>query len=179
MLKAPLIRDTKAILTGFATTLKHLLQRPVTIQYPEQKRTPPPRYRARIVLTRDPDGEERCVACYLCSAACPVDCISIQATESPEGRRYPEWFRINFARCIYCGLCADACPTLAIQMTPDYEFCKRNIMEMIYEKEDLLIDNGGKDGSYNYYRHAGMGVVQPRGSSPGEEPPVDPRDLMP
>jgi len=37
----------------------------------------PPRYRARIVLTRDPDGQERCVACYLCAAACPVDCIDM------------------------------------------------------------------------------------------------------
>ena len=38
-----------------------------TVRYPEEKRTPPPRYRARIVLTRDPDGGERCVACHLCS----------------------------------------------------------------------------------------------------------------
>jgi hypothetical protein len=33
-----------------------------TIQYPEQPVYLPPRYRGRIVLTRDPDGEERCVA---------------------------------------------------------------------------------------------------------------------
>jgi len=38
------------------------------------------RWRGRIVLTRDPDGGERCVGCYLCAAACPVDCISLQAT---------------------------------------------------------------------------------------------------
>ena len=175
----PFIRDTKAILAGFKITLQHLLQRPVTIQYPEQKRTPPPRFRARIVLTRDPDGGERCVACYLCSAACPVDCISIQSAEEENGRRYAEWFRINFARCIYCGLCAEACPTLAIQMTTDYEFSKRNVRDMIYEKEDLLINGGGKDTTYNYYRHAGMGVVAPRGGNPGEDRPVDPRDLMP
>ena len=175
----PLIRDTKAILTGFKITLKHILQRPVTIQYPEQKLAPPPRFRARIVLTRDPDGGERCVACYLCSAACPVDCISMQSTEAPDGRRYAEWFRINFARCIYCGLCAEACPTLAIQMTPDYEFCKRDIMAMVYEKENLLIEGCGKDSSYNYYRRAGIGVVTPRGGSPGEDPPTDPRSLMP
>ena len=26
-------------------------------------------------LTRDPDGQERCVSCHLCAAVCPCDCI--------------------------------------------------------------------------------------------------------
>jgi NADH-quinone oxidoreductase subunit I len=174
-----LLSDIKALLIGFWTTGKHILRRPVTIQYPEQKRVPSPRYRARIVLTRDPDGGERCVACYLCSAACPVDCISMQAAERPDGRRYAEWFRINFSRCIFCGLCAEACPTMAIQMSPDYEICKRNIMDLVYEKEDLLIDGCGKDSSYNFYRHSGIGVVNPRGGNDDEDPPVDVRRLVP
>jgi NADH-quinone oxidoreductase subunit I len=89
--------DIKAIAGGFGVTLRHMLRRPVTIQYPEEKRTPYPRFRARIVLTRDPDGGERCVACYLCSAACPVDCISMQSAEREDGRRYASWFRINFS----------------------------------------------------------------------------------
>jgi NADH-quinone oxidoreductase subunit I len=171
--------DIKAIITGLWITWKHLVRRPVTIQYPEEKRIPPPRYRARIVLTRDPDGGERCVACYLCSAACPVDCISMEAAEGENGRRYARWFRINFSRCIFCGLCAEACPTLAIQMTPDYEICSRDIMTLLYEKEDLLIAGGGKDHTYHYYRHAGIGVVTPRGGNRDENPPVDPRGLMP
>lgn len=77
--------DIKAIAVGFGVTLRHMLRRPVTIQYPEEKRTPYPRFRARIVLTHDPDGGERCVACYLCSAACPVDCISMQSAEGEGG----------------------------------------------------------------------------------------------
>ncbi|MBT1072107.1 NADH-quinone oxidoreductase subunit NuoI [Pelotalea chapellei] len=174
-----IFKETRNLLGGLGITLRHMLAKPVTIQYPEEKRTLPSRFRARIVLTRDPDGDERCVACYLCSAACPVDCISMQSGERPNGRRYAEWFRINFSRCIFCGLCAEACPTLAIQMTPDYEFCKRDIREMIYEKEDLLIDGCGKDDSYNFYRHAGIGVTQPRGEGLEETRPVDARSLMP
>jgi NADH-quinone oxidoreductase subunit I len=175
----PILSDIKAILGGFRITLSHMLRRPVTIQYPDEKRTPYPRYRARIVLTRDPDGGERCVACYLCSAACPVDCISMQAAEQEDGRRYAAWFRINFSRCIFCGLCAEACPTLAIQMTPDYEICKRDIMDLVAEKEDLLIDGCGKDDSYNFYHHAGIAVTQPRGEGLEEAAPVDVRTLMP
>lgn len=49
------------------------------------------RYRGRIVLTRDPDGEERCVACNLCAVACPVGCISLQKAETKDGRWYPEF----------------------------------------------------------------------------------------
>ena len=171
--------DIKGVVSGFWTTWKHIFRRPVTVQYPEEKRMPYPRYRARIVLTRDPDGGERCVACYLCSAACPVDCISLEAAENGDGRRYASWFRINFSRCIFCGLCAEACPTMAIQMTPDYEICSREIMNLVYEKENLLIDGCGKDREYNFYRHAGIGVVNPRGGNPDEEAPTDPRSLMP
>ena len=79
----------------------HMFRRRVTIQYPDEKPNIPPRWRGRIILSRDPDGEERCVACYLCAAACPVDCIALQATEDEHERRYPEFFRINFSRCIF------------------------------------------------------------------------------
>jgi NADH-quinone oxidoreductase subunit I len=174
-----IIKDIKAIIIGLWTTWKHMCRPALTIQYPEEKRTPSPRFRARMVLTRDPDGEERCVACYLCSGACPVDCISMQSAEKPDGRRYAEWFRINFSRCIFCGFCAEACPTMAIQMSTEYEICKRDIMDLVYEKEDLLIDGCGKDPNYNFYRHAGVGVANARGANPGEDPPTDPRGLMP
>ncbi|MFZ4857297.1 MAG: NADH-quinone oxidoreductase subunit NuoI [Desulfuromonadaceae bacterium] len=174
-----ILSDIAALLTGMWITWKHIFRRPVTIQYPEEKRQPYPRYRARIVLTRDPEGGERCVACQLCSAACPVDCIAMQPTEDADGRRSAEWFRINFARCIFCGFCAEACPTLAIQMTPDFEICTRDIMDLIYEKEDLLINGCGKSPDYNFYRHVGIGVTQPRGSGAEELPPVDVRGLLP
>ena len=85
---------------------RHLFVKRVTVQYPEQKPALPARSRARIILSRDPDGGERCVACYLCAAACPPDCIALQAAEDENGRRYPAFFRINFSRCIFDDNCA-------------------------------------------------------------------------
>src|SRR5699024_11221102 len=86
----------------------HSFRKRDTVLYPEEKPYLPPRYRGRIVLTRDPDGAERCVACNLCAVACPVDCIALTKTEDETGRWYPETFQINFSRCIYCGFCEEA-----------------------------------------------------------------------
>src|SRR3990170_8292006 len=145
---AEFLEGAKALITGFLVVLRHLFRRPITEEYPEYKRPLPERSRARIILTRDPDGEERCVACYLCSAVCPVSCISMQSAERGDGRRYPRWFRINFARCIYCGLCEEACPTLAIQLTPRFETCEREVLNLVAEKEDLLVNHGGQNKEY-------------------------------
>lgn len=158
----------------------HLFGKSATYEYPEEKAPLPPRWRGRIVLTRDPDGEERCVGCYLCAVACPVDCISLQATEDDHGRRYPEFFRINMGRCIYCGFCEEACPTYAIQLTPDYEMCEYDRRNLVYEKEHLMIDGPGKYAGYNFYRVAGLAIGgKDKGEAENEEPPVDPKSLLP
>ena len=159
---------------------RHSFAKRATIQYPEEKPYLPPRYRGRIVLTRDPDGEERCVACNLCAVACPVGCISLQKPEKPDARWYPEWFRINFSRCIYCGLCEEACPTYAIQLTPDYEMAEYDRQNMVYEKENLLISGVGKQPGYNFYRVAGLAIAgKDKGEAKNEAAPVDVKSLLP
>ena len=174
------IESMNALASGFGTTFKHLWRKPITESYPEYKRPLPTRSRARIILTRDPDGNERCVACYLCSAVCPVSCISMQSDEGEGERRYARWFRINFARCIYCGLCEEACPTSAIQLTPDFEHCKREILDFVYEKEDLLVNHQGKDPDYNYYKYAGVVTNEgQKGEHVKESPPVNVRSNLP
>lgn len=150
------------------------------VPYPEVKPYVPPRYRGRIVLTRDPDGEERCVACNLCAVACPVGCISLQKAEKDDGRWYPEFFRINFSRCIFCGLCEEACPTTAIQLTPDYELAEYNRQNLVYEKEHLLISGPGKYPDYNFYRVSGMAIKnKAKGEAQNESAPVDIKSLLP
>jgi NADH-quinone oxidoreductase subunit I len=159
---------------------KKLFDPKVTVQYPEQRKVLAPRWRGRIVLTRDPDGGERCVACYLCAVVCPVDCIALQATEDESGRRYPATFRINFSRCIFCGMCEEACPTYAIQLTPDFEMGEYDRHNLVYEKEHLLIDGQGKVQGYNYWQHAGVAIAgKDTGEALQESPPVDPLGLLP
>jgi NADH-quinone oxidoreductase subunit I len=160
--------------------LLHLFRPRVTVLYPEQKPALPPRYRGRIILSRDPDGGERCVACYLCQVACPVGCIALQATQDEQGRRYPEFFRINFSRCIFCGYCEEACPTYALQLIPDFEMSEYDRKNLVYEKEDLLIAGQGKYHGYNFYHHAGVAIGgKDRGEGLDEQPPVDLKELLP
>jgi NADH-quinone oxidoreductase subunit I len=163
-----------------AVVISHAFRHRDTVQYPDEIIYLPPRYRGRIILARDPDGGERCVACYLCAVACPVDCIALQATEDENGRRYPEWFRINFSRCIFCGYCEDACPTYAIQLTPDVEMSEYARANMVYEKEDLLIAGPGEYHGYNFYHVAGLAIGgKGKGEAEDEAPPTDLHDLLP
>ena len=169
-----------SVLDSIRTVFMHMFHRRETVQYPDEMPYLPPRYRGRIILSRDPDGEERCVACYLCAVACPVDCISLQAAEDATGRRYPEFFRINFSRCIFCGFCEEACPTYAIQLTPDFELGEYRRQSLVYEKEDLLIAGPGKYPEYNFYRVAGLAIGgKDKGEGENEQKPVDVYDLMP
>ena len=85
------------ILGGMATTLRHaakslLLTKRMTIEYPEKQReVRVDNYRGIHRLNRDEQGRVACVACFMCSTACPADCIHIEAAESPwdDREKYP------------------------------------------------------------------------------------------
>ncbi len=175
-----IIKGIGTQLRSLAMVFSHAWRKRETINYPEQKLELAPRYRGRIVLTRDPDGDERCVACNLCAVACPVGCISLQKAEREDGRWYPEFFRINFSRCIFCGLCEEACPTTAIQLTPDYEMGEYRRQDLVYEKDHLLISGPGKYPDYNFYRMSGMAIAgKGKGDAENEAKPINVKGLLP
>ena len=55
-----------------------------------------------------------------------------------------------------------------------------NRQNLVYEKDDLLINSQGKYPGYNYYRVAGMSIQgKDKGEAEQEEPPVDIKSLLP
>ncbi|MGF1552505.1 MAG: NADH-quinone oxidoreductase subunit NuoI [Paracoccaceae bacterium] len=169
---------------GLAETLARiggrLFRRSETREYPDEPVPLAPRFRGRLVLSLDPDGRERCVACNLCSAVCPVDCIDLQKAETEDGRWYPEWFRVNLGRCIFCGLCEEACPTCAIQLVPDFELSEWHRDAMVWEKEHLTISGPGKYPGYRYWQQSGKSVEgKDKGEGDQDGRVADPRKLTP
>jgi NADH-quinone oxidoreductase subunit I len=141
------------ILKGLLTTLKHmylvLTGRHRVMQYPEERREDRPvelggmflqSYHGLHRLNRDEQGRVQCVACFMCSTACPAQCIHIEAAESPwpDREKYPLKFDIDELRCIYCGMCEEACPVDAIELTSIYDPVALTRQEMILDKEKLL-----------------------------------------
>ncbi|MEH3068418.1 MAG: NADH-quinone oxidoreductase subunit NuoI [Aeromicrobium erythreum] len=138
-------------IAGFGVTFRTMFRKPVTEQYPFEKRPTAPRFHGRHQLNRWPDGLEKCVGCELCAWACPADAIYVEGASNgtgdgtdgggerfSPGERYGRVYQINYLRCILCGLCIEACPTRALTMTNEYELADDNRADLIYEKSDLL-----------------------------------------
>jgi NADH-quinone oxidoreductase subunit I len=140
-------RTFRETVRGMKTTFGRLLERPVTVEYPEEKTPVYPRFRGRHKLHRFEDtGLEKCVGCSLCAAACPADCIRVVAAENTPskrvsaGERYAAVYEINLSRCIFCGYCEIACPFDAITMGHDYELSDYDRTDLIFTKEMLLAE---------------------------------------
>jgi NADH-quinone oxidoreductase subunit I len=148
-----------AIFSGLATTFRHLFKPKITQEFPEVRPQLPANYRGVHRLNRDEQGRTKCVACYMCSTACPAHCIDIVAAPSPwpDREKYPETFVIDELRCIYCGMCEQACPVDAIELTTLFDLTGFSREEMMFDKEKLLsvFDQTVKAGTDPVRTHTG------------------------
>ena len=139
-----ILNNAAAVAKGMGITFMEMLQPTVTEAYPEGPAVFEERFRGVHVLQRDENGLEKCVGCFLCAAACPANCIYIEAAENTaEGRisggeRYASVYNIDYSRCIFCGYCVEACPTDAITHGHDFEIASYNTSTLVYRKEQLL-----------------------------------------
>lgn len=98
--------------------LRKKVKASASIQYPDERRPYPSRYRGRHRLTLKDNGDIKCTACFLCATACPARCIHIEPAEheDPQIEKFPHRYEIDTLLCIYCGYCVEACPVDAIRM---------------------------------------------------------------
>ncbi|MEO3799556.1 4Fe-4S binding protein [Nonomuraea sp. B1E8] len=148
---------------GLSITLRHMLRKSVTQQYPEVKPALPPRSRGVIALV-----EENCTSCMLCARECPDWCIYIDSHKetipAPEGgrarqRNVLDRFAIDFSLCMYCGICIEVCPFDALFWSPEFEYAEGDIRNLLHEKDKLAAWT--------------QTVPPPPAHDPGAEPPKE------
>ncbi len=178
------------IVKGLVNTFKMMFRPSTTIDYVGEKSTerqrhvPAVGYRGEHYLKVDDKGNIKCVACFMCSTACPAECITIvgDATDVDQfgAQRFkaPEVFEIDMLKCIYCGMCVEACPKDAIAMSTTYNQVGTKRGDFIYDKARLLKNNdefmeslglarSGKDKDGRYpLSPAGMGPDVTHGLQP-------------
>jgi NADH-quinone oxidoreductase subunit I len=128
----------RTLTIGLGLTLRHLFQKTVTMQYPDEKWELPPMAKGQLH-----NVIEDCIGCDQCAKACPVDCIYIETIKAPADmdqgttstgnpkRLVVLRFDIDMAKCCYCALCTVPCPTECLVMTNSYE-------NSVYDRKDLI-----------------------------------------
>lgn len=165
-----LVEITKGVIFTFGKLLRNLslhilhlfgLKKDVaaaaSIQYPNERRAYPARYRGQHRLTLHKDGSVKCTSCFLCATACPARCIYIEAAQHPQPgiEKFPHRYEIDTLLCIYCGYCVEACPVDAIRMDTGmhpkvYPPDPRRFIEdkEVLMKRSRLLEKFGPDALY-------------------------------
>jgi len=165
------------VLVGMKITWRHLFVKKVTLHYPEERWSLPPKSRMRLFMKY-----EDCIGCGQCARACPVQCIYIKA-EKRDPKATPIFaangqgikldvhvFDIDMSLCCYCNLCTYPCPTNCIYMTPEYEFASTDLTQHLYhfaKKNAKFITEDPK-------KKAAAATVPPAGAAPPPAAPSTP-----
>ena len=132
----------RTLTLGLGITFRHLIQKTVTMQYPDEKWELPPMAKGQLH-----NVIEDCIGCDQCANVCPVDCIYIETVKAPADMNQSATstgnprrlvvlrFDIDMAKCCYCALCTVPCPTECLVMTNSYE-------NSVYERKDLIYHYG-------------------------------------
>ena len=115
------------LLTGMKITGREFFTKKVTEQYPENRNTLEisPRFRGRLTMPIDENGNNKCTACTLCEKACPNGSIKIlsQMVTTADGKKKKLLtdYMYDLGDCMFCQLCVNACPQNAIEFVKDFE----------------------------------------------------------
>src|SRR3989442_11891561 len=174
-----IIRDIAGLAKGMSVTFREMFAPTVVEDYPNKKLPNKgavfqERFRGLHVLQRDENGLEKCVACFLCAAACPSNCIYIEAADNTAehrvsgAERYAKVYNIDYNRCIFCGYCVEACPTDAITHGHGFEIASFNASGLIYRKEQMLAPMPAHMGANAVFNQEEVAAGAPAEIMPGE-----------
>jgi formate hydrogenlyase subunit 6/NADH:ubiquinone oxidoreductase subunit I len=108
---------------------------------------------------------EKCIMCFQCSKACPVDCIDIEGTREKEGieggfrgdRATLTRFTIDYSLCIFCDHCTLACPEKqkCIIMGKEFDLSSYSQGGLV---KNLLTDQAFNKGDRNFVLEARLEI---------------------
>ena len=110
------IDKTGSILRPF-TALKHIAEKPDTIDVPRFYRPAAERYRGFHV-----NDLEKCIGCGTCAEICDNDAIRMVPLKGKVADVGKTQYRpsIDYGRCCWCALCVDVCTTNSLSMSREY-----------------------------------------------------------
>ena len=133
----------------FFTANRRKVRYHIVSEYPEVVAPIQPRFRGRLTLLKDEQGEIKCVCCMACEKICPTQVITIEKGKK-EGRKMPFPVRYDFEmeRCIFCEFCVESCGFDSIILNHQFELAA-------YNREDFSI---GMEGlAQNMYEPSPVG----------------------
>jgi len=121
----------KGLLEGLWITLRHLFEREITIQYPEQMPYLQERFRGCLQF-----DYKKCIVCGLCTKACPNNVLSYESEPAPNSKKkILISYTIDLQYCMFCNLCVEACPTGTLYFNHNFELSEyqRDDIKIVYE----------------------------------------------
>ena len=116
-----------SLFKGLSVTGKEFVTPKITEKYPDNRENMniSQRFRARLELVYDKDGNHKCIACGTCERVCPNGTITLETkmTETWDGKKKKklEKYIYDLGSCTFCQLCVHNCPTHALDFSNDFE----------------------------------------------------------
>lgn len=126
-----------SLFKGLSVTGKEFVTPKITEKYPDNRENMniSQRFRARLELVYDKDGNHKCIACGTCERVCPNGTITLETkmTETWDGKKKKKLdkYIYDLGSCTFCQLCVLTCPTDAIEFSNDFE-------QAVFTREKLV-----------------------------------------
>lgn len=119
----------KGLLTGMGVTWKHFWGKKETFCYPEEKLPVLDNFRGGNLAM----DWRVCIACSLCSQACPNKAIKLTIVPDAKKKRHMKNYVHFSGRCLYCNLCVEVCPVHTLHWDKDFAIASYDKAAMTHD----------------------------------------------